>query len=59
MKKLFFCFLITLLAGCYHDISQDSGDTAEVEPAPVGGGSSVYCYSEEPPEEITLEDMIR
>jgi hypothetical protein len=46
---------ILSMIGCYHDISQDSGDTAE--PEPVGGSSSVYCYSEEPPEEITLESI--
>jgi len=53
MNLIFLIFLSII--GCYHDISQDSGDTAEVETAPVGGSSSVYCYSEEPPVQIPLE----
>jgi hypothetical protein len=53
MNLIFLMFFSII--GCYHDINQDSGDTAEAEPVPAGGSSSVYCYSEEPPEEITLE----
>jgi len=49
--NLIFLTILSMI-GCYHDINQDSGDTAETEPAPVGGSSSVYCYSEEPPTEI-------
>ena len=50
MNLIFLMFFSII--GCYHDNQNDSGDTAEVEPAPVGGSSSVYCYSEEPPTEI-------
>jgi hypothetical protein len=53
MNLIFLIFLSII--GCYHDINQDSGDTAEAEPAPVGGSSSVYCYVEEPSEQIPLE----
>jgi hypothetical protein len=50
MNLIFLMFFSII--GCYHDINQDSGDTAEAEPVPAGGSSSVYCYSEEPPTEI-------
>lgn len=54
MNLIFLTFLSII--GCYHDINKDdSGDWEQIVSEPSGGSSTVYCYVEEPSEQIPLE----